>query len=169
MKIKNKQKGYEKNLKEAEKNPKTKSLIEFDTSFACNIKAPAVKQGDAVKTTSRFFSGKMLMFAKIYLISSICDLVKTFFFPNKKTIEIYEKYQIDYIYPFHNLTDTDSTSIFFLFVCPAQSNIPDEKYRDCLFEVFAASGILHKSDRSHEFWEKLSVRDVTLKKSWGIT
>ena len=164
---KNKQKGYEENLKEAERNPKTKSLIEFDTSLACSVKALAVKQGDAVKPTSRFFSGKMLMFAKISLISSIYDLVKTFFFPNKKTIEIYEKYQVDYIYPFHNLMGTDSTSILFLFACSAQRKITDEKYRYCLFEVFAANDILHRFDKSHEFWEKLSVRDITLKKMLG--
>ena len=144
---KNKQKDYEKNLKEAEKNPKTKSLIEFNTSLACSIKALAVKQGDAVKPTGRFFSGKMLMFIKISLISFINDLVETFLFSNKKTKEIYEKYQIDYIYHFHNPTDTGSTSIFSLFVCSAQSNIPDEKYRDCLFEVFAGNDILYRFDR----------------------
>ena len=82
---KNKQKDYEKNLKEAEKNPKTKSLIEFNTSLACSIKALAVKQGDAVKPTGSFFSGKMLMFAKIALISFKNDLVEIlFFFQTKK-------------------------------------------------------------------------------------
>ena len=161
---KNKQKDYQKNLKEAEKKPpKTKRLIEFDTSLTCSINALAVKQGDAVKPTSRFFSRRMLMLAKISLISFIYDLVETFFLPNKFS-KFYEKYQIDHIYPFHNLTDTDSTSIFFLFVCSAQSNIPD---RDCLSEVFAANDILHTFDRSHKFWEKLSVRDATLKKKLG--
>ena len=62
---------------------------------------------------------------------------------------------MDYIYPYHNLTD--------LFVCSAQCNISEGKYSDFLFEVCAANDILHRFGRSHEFWEGLSARDVSLK------
>ena len=142
-------------------------IIEFDSRLACSIKDLAVKQGNAVKPTTRFFSGRMLMFAKISLISFIYDLIETFCFPNAKTKEIYKNYLIDFIYLYHILTDTDSTSIFFIFVCKPESSIPDEKYRYCLFEVVRANELLHRFDASHEFWEKFSVRDQSLRKKNG--
>ena len=43
-----------------------------------------------VKPTTRFNSGKLLMFAKILLISFIYDLIKTFCFPNEKT-KVYDR------------------------------------------------------------------------------
>ena len=112
-------------------------MIEFDSSLTCSIKALAVKHGDQVKPTSRFFSGKLLMFA------FICDLGKTSCFLNQNPKEIYAKYQIECISSYHNLTDTDcwSTSVFFIFPCAPESNTPNEKYRGCLFEVFVANDI----------------------------
>ena len=107
------------------------------------------------------------MFAKISLISFIYDLIETLCFPNTKTKEIYEKYLVEFIYPYQILTDTDSTSMFFIFVCKRESSIPDKKYRDCLFEVVKANEIFHRFDTSHEFWEKHSVRDESLSKKLG--
>ena len=52
--------------------------------------------------------------------------------------------------------------MFFSFVCKLESSIPDEKYRDCLFEIVKAIEILHRFHTSHEFWEKFSVRDESL-------
>ena len=66
---------------------------------------------------------------------------------------------MDYIYPDHNLTDS--------FVCPDQCNISEGKHSDFLFEVCTANYILHRFGRSHEFWEGLSARDVSLKKKLG--
>lgn len=60
---------------------------------------------------------------------------------------------IEYIFPYHILTDTDSTCVFFILVCKPESKISDEKYRDCLFEVIVANKILHRFDMSHKFWE----------------
>ena len=37
-------KDIEQETKEEERNPKTKSIIEFDQSLACSIKLPAVKK-----------------------------------------------------------------------------------------------------------------------------
>ena len=72
-------KDIDKKIKEEEKNPKTKSIIEFNQSLACSIKSLAVK-----KPTTRFFSGKMLMFTKILLEGFTYDLTEIFFFPGKK-------------------------------------------------------------------------------------
>ena len=42
-----------------EREPKTKSIIEFDTEYPYSIKALGVKENSEIKTTTRFFSGKM--------------------------------------------------------------------------------------------------------------
>ena len=55
------------------------------------------------------------MFAKISLKSFIYDLTELFMFPNQKTKKNYDKYQTDYVYVYQILTDTDSTSLQFLF------------------------------------------------------
>ena len=92
-------------------------------------------------------------------------MIKTFCFPNNKTKEVYEKYLIDLIYPYHILTDTGSTSLFFIFVCKLESSISNEKYRDCLSEVVKANEVLHRFVTSHEFGEKFSARNESLKKA----
>ena len=120
---KNSLKDIEARITESEKQPKTKSVIEFDSKMACSVKAFAVKQNKTVMPKTRFFSGRMLMFAKLSLISFIYELIETFCFPNKKTKEIFEKYGVDYVYLYHILTDTDSTSLMFLFVCENNSSI----------------------------------------------
>ena len=48
-------------IKDEKKCPETKSLIEFDQSLTCSITSLAVKKNNEIKTTTRFFSGKMLM------------------------------------------------------------------------------------------------------------
>ena len=67
-----------------ERKPKMRSMIEFDTEYACSIKALGVKENNQIKPTARFFSGKMLMFAKLSLKSFIYDLAETFVFPNAR-------------------------------------------------------------------------------------
>lgn len=73
---------------------------------------------------------------------------------NKKTRDIYEKYLIEYIYPYHALTDTDSTCLFFIFVCKPEGAFSDETYRNCPFEVIVSNEVFYRLDTSHEFWEK---------------
>ena len=38
-------------------------------------------------------------------------------FPDQKVQEIYQRYQVEKCYVYQNLTDTDSTSMFFVFIC----------------------------------------------------
>ena len=100
-----------------EREPKTKSVIEFDTEYACSIEALGVKENNQIKPTTTRFSGKMLMFAKLSLKSFIYDLIETFVFSNATTKEIYDKNNIEYVYIYQILTDTDSTALQFLFIC----------------------------------------------------
>ena len=107
------------------------------------------------------------MFAKISLISFIYDLIQTFCFPNKKAKEIYERYFIEYVCCYHILTDTSSTSIFFVFNCDSKSSIEDEKCRNCLFEIICVNKIRSRFDTSHSLWENFLARDESLRNKMG--
>ena len=66
-------------------------MLESDQSMAFSIKCLAIKIINEVKLTTRFSTGKVLMFAKLSHISFIYDLLKTFCFRSEKTRNIYEK------------------------------------------------------------------------------
>ena len=82
-----KMKDYNSRLSDFLNNPKTKIILEFDQCLACGIKSVAVNKNDVVKPIT-FFNGKMLMFAKLSLMSFIYELVEAFYFPNEKTKKI---------------------------------------------------------------------------------
>ena len=109
----------------------------------------------------------MLIFSKIFLESFAYDFTETFFFPNKKTRRIYNKYMVERVFPYSVLTDTDSICAFFIFICKVKSDLPDSKFRDVLFEMIVENEILHRFDTSHEFWENYSARNKSLKKKLG--
>ena len=125
-------------------------MIEFDPSLVCNIKCLAVKKNQTVAATTRFFSRKMLMFAKLSLKSFVYEFAKIFFFPSNKTKAIYNKYMTKRVFSYSVLTDTDSVCFFFILICKPESNTPD---REVLFEVICENKILHRFDTSHKFWE----------------
>ena len=64
---------------------------------------------------------------------------------------------------FQNLTDTDSTSVFCIFVCKLLCYIDDEKARDAIFDVLIKSKILERLDLSDDFWERSGVQNKSLK------
>ena len=102
---------------EVHKNNKIKSLIDFDEANTNSIKSLAVEKKSNIKLTTRFMKGKMLMFAKTSLQSFVYDMIDVFCFPDHAVQEIYKKYQIEKCYMYQNLTDTDSTLLFFIFIC----------------------------------------------------
>ena len=66
------------------KSRTTNMLIDFDVEISASIKSFAIKKrNDQVRITTRFLSGKLLMFAKLSVISFIYELVETFYFPNE--------------------------------------------------------------------------------------
>ena len=154
----------DKSIASVERESKTKSMIEFDKEYACSIKTMVVKENNQIKPTTRFFSGKMLMFAKLSLKGFIYDLIETFVLTNAKTREIYNKNNIEYVYIYQILTDTDSAALKFLFICDEKSIKNDHEYRDAIFEVISSNDILKRSDTSHKFWEKFDSRDEKTRK-----
>ena len=73
---------------EAQEKTNVKSLIEFDQEHSNSIKAVMVKQNPNVKVTTRFLSGKLLMFAKVSIKSFVYDIIDVFMFPDETTENI---------------------------------------------------------------------------------
>ena len=70
---KNKRKGRKKKFQEINEKindfldpRKTKMVVEFNDHEPASIKSFVVKKINLIKVTSRFMSGKLLMFAKLY-------------------------------------------------------------------------------------------------------
>ena len=74
----------------------------------------------------------------------------------KKVPAIFKKYGIEIINIYHILTDTDSTSLKFAFISDPNSETPESKFREIIFEVITISKIYKRFDSSHEFWHNFS-------------
>ena len=82
-------------------NQQTKMIIDLDCEMSASVNSLAVNKTSVVKLTARFFSEKMLMFAKLLLMSFIYDMLETFYFPNNKTEIIYRSYGIKKNFSYH--------------------------------------------------------------------
>ena len=150
------------------KDRRTKTMIDFEYNGSTSIKSLAIKKNTNVKVTSRFIKGKMLMFAKLSIRSFVYDMIDVFCFPNKEIQSIYDFYQIEKCFLYQNLTDTDSTSLLFLFICNLECVLPESKARKVIFECMIKSKILNRLDLSNEFWKQFNVYNVETKKQMGL-
>ena len=133
------------------RNQKIKSLIDFDEEYSSSIKAIAIEKTTKVNLTTRFLNGKMLMFSKVSIKSFAYDLIDVFMFPNQDVQKIYQKYKINKYYLYQNLTDTDSTSLFFIFICDLNCCIKENDSRNIIFEVMISSKIFDRLELSANF------------------
>ena len=160
----------EKKISECQDMRKNKTIIEFNDSESSSVKTIAVKSNTSIKCTTRFMSGKILMFAKLSLKYFIYSLVELLAFPEENPIvqRIYEKYHIEKIYCYHVLTDTDSTSLQFIIVSDPDSTFPKCDVRHILFEIFSSTEIKNRFDKSGEFWKKFDVHIPQNQKVLGL-
>ena len=103
-------------------------------------------------------------------MSFIYDLVKTFYFPIKKEKKKKKNYKADgikRIFPDYMLTNTGSTSIMFQIICNFENNVPDDKFRDVIFEFIVENEFYDTFDTSHKYWEKFKARKIELEKRLG--
>ena len=149
---------------EALTNQKVKSLIDFDEDYSCSIKSLAIEKNSKINLTTRFLNGKMLMFSKVSIKSFVYDLIDIFMFPTTKILKFYHKYDVDYCYLYQNLTDTDSTSMFFVFLCNLNSCLSEDKARNIIFEVMLESKVFDRLDLLVQFYEQFDCRNEDLKK-----
>ena len=145
-------------------------VIEFNDFKSSSVKSISVKNETNTKCTTRFMSGKLLMFAKISLKSFIYSIVELLYSPEENPIvaTIYEKYDIEKIYCYHILTDTDSTSIKFVIVSNADSTYPESKIRNIWFEIFFKTELNERFNKSDDFWSRLNVQRPQDKKVLGL-
>ena len=147
---------------------KVKTMIDFEYNASNSIKSIAIKKNTNVKVTSRFIKGKMLMFAKLSIKSFVYDMIDVFCFPNNDIQAVYDFYQIEKCFLYQNLTDTDSTSLLFVFICNLKSTLPESKARKVIFECMTKSKILERLDASNEYWKQYNVYNATTKKQMGL-
>ena len=61
---------------------------------------------------------KVVIFAKTSLQSFVYDMIDIFMYPEEEEVKkIFEKYKVNTCKLYQNLTDTDSTSLTFEFIC----------------------------------------------------
>ena len=133
------------------RNQKVKAMIDFDEEYLSSIKSLAIKQSNKVNLTTRYLNGKMLMFSKVSIKSFVYDLIHVFMFPNEEIKKIYAEFKVDRCYLYQNLTDTDSTSNFFVFICDLKCSIDERKSRDTIFKIMIKSKIFERLDLSDDF------------------
>ena len=155
-------------IEEAQQNTNIKSLIEFDYSHSNSIKAVIAKQNTNIKPTTRFLSGKMLMFAKVSIKSFVCDIIDVFMFPDETIQSIYRKFNIEKCFLYQCLTDTDSTSLNFIFICNLNCVVDEINSRKIIFEVLISSKLIDRLDLSDDFWSDFNVQNKKLKKQVGL-
>ena len=66
------------------------------------------------------------------------------------------------------MTDTDSTSIFYVFICNLSCSVDKKTARNVIFEVFIESNVFNRLDLSDNFWEQFNVQNKDLKKQIGL-
>ena len=143
--------------------------MEFNKNKSSSVKSIAVRSETVVKCTTRFMSGKLLMFAKLSLKSFIYSLVELLHFPEENPVvaSIYEKYQIEQILCYQVLTDTDSTSIQFIIVSDPESSYPECDVRD-IFEIFLKTKISKRFDKADKFWRRFNCHCPQNEKVLGL-
>ena len=104
---------------------KTIMILEFNNRKSASIKSFAVKKNGNIKVTTRILFGKVLMFAKLSLMSFIYEVLETFCFPDGNVRAILNKKVGIYCI----LEDTDSTSLKFIFISDRNSQTPESKFR----------------------------------------
>ena len=159
---------YSERKTEALTNQKIKSLIDFHEQYSASIKSLSIQKNAKINLTTRFLNGKMLMFSKVSIKSFVYDMIDVFMFPNEQIKQIYQKYNIIKCLVKQNLTDTDSTSIFFVFICDLKCDVREDDARDIIVEVMLKSKIFDRLDSSHEYYAKFNCRNTNLKKELDI-
>ena len=110
----------------------------------------------------------MLMFPKLSIKSFVYDMIDVFCFPNDEIKTIYRKYQIEKCLLYQNLTDTDSTSLFFVFICDFECTLAESEARKVIFECMIKSKNLNRLDLSDNFWKEYNVYNNSTKKQIGL-
>ena len=143
-------------------------MYQFNPCCTASIKAIAIKEHSKTSSSTQFSTGKMLMLAKLSLMSFIYELTESFMFPSEKIKYIYDMYNIDFVYVWQLLTDTGSTSLQLVFFTKENRKVPEDMFRFICFLVIINSKILERFDISDKFWQQFGVRNEKTRKQLGL-
>ena len=82
--------------------------------------------------------------------------------------EIYEENEIQKCFLFQNVTDPDSTFLFFIFICKLSCSINKKTARTIIFEVLTKRKVFNRLDLTEDFWEEFNVQSRSLKKQVAL-
>ena len=110
------------------------------------------------------------MFAKASIIRFVYDMINVFCFPedNPNIQAIYDKHKTEKCFLHQDLTDTDSTSLFFVFICNLNCQLNKKDSRNMIFEAMISSKFFERLDLSNEFLSQFNVRDTSTEKQVGL-
>ena len=143
-------------------------MIEFDRNECNSMKSIVIKGNTTIDVSSRFIKDKMLMFVKLSLKFFVYDMIDVFCFPHETIREIYNRYQIQKCFLYQNLTDTNSISLLFNFICNVDCSVAESEAREIIFECMKKSKIAKRLDVSDEFWKQFEMYDKSTKKVMGL-
>ena len=143
-------------------------MIDFDKNECNIIKSIIIKGNTMIDVSSRFIKGKIFMFAKLSPKLFVYDMIDVFCFPDGEIQEFFEYYQIEKCFLHQNLTDTDSTSLSFNFICKVDCSVPESEARKIIFECMKKSKIAKRLDVSDEFWKQFEMYDHSTKEAIGL-
>ena len=66
------------------------------------------------------------------------------------------------------LTDTDSCSMFFVFICCLDCDVKDSEFGKIMFEILKNSKISKQLDRSNNVWKQSGIYDENTKNVMGL-
>ena len=118
-----------------------------------------------------FYVWKIADVRKIIFVKSFTySLIELLSFPEENSLvqEIYDRHQIERIFVYHILTDTDSTSLQYLVVSSVQSTFTEDEVRNILLEIFSKNEIRDRFDKSDKFWEQFGVWESKNQKVLGL-
>ena len=69
---------------------------------------------------------------------------------------------------FQNLSDTDGTSLLFIFICKLSCSNNEKTARNIIFEVLTKCKVLNRLDLSNDFWKQFFIQNKSLKKQVGL-
>lgn len=103
-----------------------------------------MKKNTNVKVTSRFINSKMLMFAEVSLTIFVYDVTDVLDFPNKYVSDIFAKNDVLKCHLYLPLTETDSESIIFVFICKIHCSITEDQGRKLIFQILTELKLLER-------------------------
>ena len=128
----------------------------------------AIETKHNVSVTTRFMEGKMLMFAKTSIQSFNYDVIDVFMFLDHVLQEIYDRLKIKKCLLLQKLTDTDSTSLTFLFICYQNCTLTEVEGKNLIFEIMFTRKLFERLDLSDNFSTQFNVQNKKLKKQVGL-